>query len=326
MRIHHPSITALCLALAACSKAPTPGADVAAPAPDAAAVATADAAPVPEDVAPPAPTVVPAELAALPPEASRPDVPLPEGASVRLGAARPFAVRSLHALALAPDGKRLATVSMYESRVTIWSTDTGAIERTLDASPSEHAGDMAFSSDGRLAVIAHDELVLFAPDGAESWRVEPALTGPADNPAFLRAVAFSPDGKLVAVGHNQSAVGLVDAATGKLVRSLKGKGTAFSKVAFSPDGTLVAATGVGDAEHSELRVWSTASGEPALDYAVPSATDDKPFGYAVDLMWLADGRLLTSTSGDALVVWKPGDAAPARASENAISARELAGS
>ncbi len=56
----------------------------------------------------------------------------------------------------------------------------------------------------------------------------------------VRCLAYSPDGSHIATASNDRSVRLLDAATGKTVRSWTGLGGVMQAVAFSPDGTRIA--------------------------------------------------------------------------------------
>jgi len=53
-------------------------------------------------------------------------------------------------------------------------------------------------------------------------------------------VAFRPDGKLMAAAGTDQSVAIREAATGKLLHTLRGHGRAVVHLAFSPDGTRLA--------------------------------------------------------------------------------------
>lgn len=80
--------------------------------------------------------------------------------------------------------------------------------------------------------------------------------------AEVWAVAYSPDGKMIATGHSEDddSVKLWDAATGGLIKVLKGANALPWSIAFSPEGAKLA----GAFNDRVARVWDVASGRESL--------------------------------------------------------------
>src|SRR5262249_54757168 len=75
---------------------------------------------------------------------------------------------------------------------------------------------------------------------------------------YFSASALSPDGKLLALLNNSGSIRLLDATTGKEVRSFRTNGGGFPSLTFSPDGKLLAA-----ADYSNrIQLWDAATGTP----------------------------------------------------------------
>ena len=75
------------------------------------------------------------------------------------------------------------------------------------------------------------------------------------------SLAFSPEGDRLAAG-GIGAVRLWDPRSGELIRTFPtAKHAAVNAIAFSPDGTLMVTAA--DEESGAIRVWHTATGEPA---------------------------------------------------------------
>ena len=68
---------------------------------------------------------------------------------------------------------------------------------------------------------------------------------------------ISPDGKLLITWYPDDGLQVVDIATGKRVRELRGHDSGVAKVVFSPDGKLLASAG----EDRTVRIWDLATGE-----------------------------------------------------------------
>lgn len=80
--------------------------------------------------------------------------------------------------------------------------------------------------------------------------------------AEVWSVAYSPDGKMIATGHSEDddSIKLWDAATGGLIKVLKGAGALPWSIAFSPDGAKLA----GAFNDRVARLWNVASGRESL--------------------------------------------------------------
>ncbi len=83
--------------------------------------------------------------------------------------------------------------------------------------------------------------------------------------AVSRAVAASPDRKTLASTEIGSVVRLWDAATGHLLRELRGHTGVVVDIAFSPDGKVLATAG----SDKTVRLWNTDSGEERLRLETP---------------------------------------------------------
>ncbi len=170
-------------------------------------------------------------------------------------------------VAFAPNGKTLATLPNGSHKIRIWDVASG---KELHQSPVIALGitSGAFAPDGKtVAVLCNNQSVqlyevatgkplrqLFAPRQQNQGNQNFAIMG----------LAFSPDGKLLALGWNnnmQSGVRLLDVATGKDVRQLKGMQNGITFF-FSPNGKMLAVKDGGQTTTlwevftwKELRKW-----------------------------------------------------------------------
>jgi serine/threonine protein kinase/WD40 repeat protein len=88
--------------------------------------------------------------------------------------------------------------------------------------------------------------------GVRSWTIETVKPRGA-----LISVAYSPDGKLLAAAGEDGVIRLLDAITGRLVRTLVGHGAAISTLAWQPRGKALASGGA----DGTARLWDTDSGK-----------------------------------------------------------------
>jgi WD40 repeat protein len=150
----------------------------------------------------------------------------------------------VYAAAFHPDGSRVASGG-NDRVVTLWDAATGQSVRTF-AGHTREIRELAFAPDGK-------SLVSSSTDGTvKSWDVAAGSlirTVEDHKVGEIGEIAYSPDGKIVAsAGGGERAVRLYDAATGELVRTLKGQATGPAPsvdstrvpVVFSPDGKTLA--------------------------------------------------------------------------------------
>ena len=130
----------------------------------------------------------------------------------------------------------------------------------------------------------------------------------------VNTVAFSPDGKWLASGANDDTIKIWDTSTGYVLRTLYGHSSNVNSLAVSPDGKLLASGSgdmtstreiptfkrggiVGGVRDNTVRLWDVQSGREIRALH----GHELPVG---GVAFSADGRTLTSVSGDAVKVWE----------------------
>jgi len=110
---------------------------------------------------------------------------------------------------------------------------------------------------------------------------------------YAFAVAWSPDGRLVAGAGSDGSVAILDAGSGKLLKTLSDQAGAVEGVAWSPDSKLlVAGSQAGTAE-----VWDVASGKPLTTYKGHTDSVER-------LAWSPDWTRIATASYDGTVqIW-----------------------
>ncbi|HKB01474.1 MAG TPA: WD40 repeat domain-containing protein, partial [Gemmataceae bacterium] len=202
-------------------------------------------------------------------------------------------------LAFSPDGTRLAAgvLSGGPSHLTIWSVPDG--HELLKVGPvGSEITHIAFSPDGnRLAVVRGSARV---PGGVELFD---ARTG---RNLFRRALAtesnrvvFSPDGTRLATAGLGPAATILDAATGKVLRTVKGytdrSGQGIpTSLAFTADGAHLRTIGT----DRTVRTWD-------------ARQSDNPTLFAVNV-WCDQVALADAGGRCAAITFDPGPATQAR--------------
>jgi WD40 repeat protein len=191
----------------------------------------------------------------------------------------------VQSVAFSRDGRRIAAGS-WDGTARVWDAATGEELLALEA----HSGgvlSVAFSPDGqRIATGGWDHT-------AKMWEVSGKLLFTLQDTRVVWSVVFSPDGRLLATGSDDNTVKVTEAATGKLLWTLKGHGDGIRSVAFSPDG-LRLATGSAD---GTAKVWEAMESKDLLTFSGHS-NEIWSVGFS------ADGQhVVTASSDKTAKVW-----------------------
>jgi len=150
-------------------------------------------------------------------------------------------------LAVAPSGESALVADA--SGLVSWDLATGAESPLV---PGAHVSAAAFTLDGRLVALAHEDGLLEVRDAVSGARVRQLER----RVPFALSVAFSPDGArvVVAAAHD---LHVFDAGTGA-ARGAWGSSADMGLIAISPDGLRLATADVS----GTVVVWNAATGEP----------------------------------------------------------------
>lgn len=201
-----------------------------------------------------------------------------------------------------PDGRSVVTatwgfhVSLHDAATgtPAWSTDVTSQDdytalQSVDVSP-----------DGRTVATGGKDarIRLFESAGGAQTRVIEPHQG---HRQWVNAVRFSPDGRLLATGSDDGLLKVWDAATAKLLFTMRGHTGGIQGLAWFPDGRRIASA----ASDSTVRIWDLAKpGERSFDVCVSG-----PWNAPVT----PDGRRLAAACLDRnLTVWDLDSGAPAR--------------
>jgi WD40 repeat protein len=171
--------------------------------------------------------------------------------------------RNCTAFVFSPDGKMLASANSADE-LCLWDTTTGRTLRRLSGK-IESLEALVFSPDGSRLVSGHGKVPTLLWDLTTGQKV-------VEFRSETRSVVFSPDGQTLALADAGRHVRLIEARTGKELRTIEGsflsgdvlsctfpvatQGTGWP-IAFSPDGRTLAALSTSHA----IRRWSVATGK-----------------------------------------------------------------
>jgi RNA polymerase sigma factor (sigma-70 family) len=194
-----------------------------------------------------------------------------------------FDVGQMETVAIAPDGKTVATADWYSSS-TVYVRDTATGRKLHTFGPLGLVNKLGFAPDGKtLAALESSE----SDSKVHLWDVASGkLRTRLKTLDSVSSVAFAPDCKTVASAHRES-FHVWDISTGEWVERFEGKGCVTADLAFSGDGKTLATSGNG-----VIRLWDMATGKE-----VPPPGDGHR-GELEALAFLPDGKTLVTAGAD----------------------------
>ncbi|HZO12113.1 MAG TPA: WD40 repeat domain-containing protein, partial [Polyangiaceae bacterium] len=190
------------------------------------------------------------------------------------------------AVALSPDGKRLASGSLT-GELFLWDAATGKLSKRI-AGHEGRINGLSFSADGSLLASA-------SADGTLRISRDGSLVRTLRSDEARHSVALSPDGKIIAAAGKNRTIALFNVASGDAIATLSGHDDVVEEVTFSPDGKLLASA----SRDRTVRIWRS-TGEHLRTL---SGHRDR----VRSVSFSGDGKKLASASHDrSIIVWDVG--------------------
>ncbi|MEU0248652.1 helix-turn-helix domain-containing protein [Streptomyces sp. NPDC006235] len=199
----------------------------------------------------------------------------------------PFPVERLGAVGFSPTGRALAARALKKRVIEVRDVATGRLRQSRALRALRMA---TFSPDGtRLAIVGMEGSVRI-------WHLSTGAlrTVHTGHGRSVRTLAFAPDGRTLAVvgiGAGGDQVTLLDAATGRKLRTIKPSGGPLS-LAFSPDGHTLATAG---SSNGYVKTWDARTGRLQDSFRVGDNVSAPAFS--------PDGRTLAASSVRGVQLW-----------------------
>jgi len=238
-----------------------------------------------------------------------------------------------------PDGRQIYSVlSVQGDNVHIWDINSGQKIRSFRAT-----GRADFSADGRYLITCdsfvrlydiatgqevrnfpssyrYNDGVSISYDGRQAltrintgtgivrvtlWDVDNGNEIRTWNDISPSSTRFSYDGRQFLMGFNDGSVKLYDIASGREIRSFKGKESNYSIADFSPDGTKI----ITGSDDGTIQIWDITSGRETgsiqeyfsgisfLSYSLDGSQIYAGYGDGTVIFWDANSRRVIKTLG-----------------------------
>jgi WD40 repeat protein/serine/threonine protein kinase len=200
-------------------------------------------------------------------------------------------LNEVHAIAIAPDGRTVATGTKKDGIVTLWSTTPKPQEQTSQTLRQTLRGEGPGGA-GLLSPDGTAFLAVYADRTVELWETASfrATTHFPLDIADQTPLALSPQGKWIALGEPDGAIRLVETSTWREIANFRPRDAAVKALAFSLDGKKLA---VATADH-KFRVWEIARKRVLSEMAHLANLMDRPSSFTFS----ADGAALCASYED----------------------------
>lgn len=168
----------------------------------------------------------------------------------------------VHAIAISPDGSRLAVACGSPGKsgeVRLIDYATGNV-LTVCGRTSDVVLDVAYSPDGTRLVAGGADGLIRVMDAA-TGNVQQTIASHAD---WVNALAWSDDGKKLASASRDKSAKVYTAENGELLTSYAGHGVAVKGIAFTPDGASLLSVG----DDKKLHRWEIEGAKKVAEVAI----------------------------------------------------------
>lgn len=196
----------------------------------------------------------------------------------------------ISALAFSPNGQLLASSSLDQT-IRLWNLQTGSLMMTLY--PRQVVTALAFSPDSQT--LASGSRLVSNNQGASQnplqlWDLKTQRIQLIIQAGPINALAFSPDGQWLAAGAQDTKLWqLPEGGLRHVLRSHE-----LNALLFSPDGQILITGSEGIKGEDGMNFWQVKSG--TVTRTIDSIADD--------LALTADGKMLASTLGGIVNLWR----------------------
>lgn len=161
--------------------------------------------------------------------------------------------KQIHALALTPDGKILASGS---HKIKLWNLETGESFRTLFGH-KKWVYSLAIAPDGKTLLSGSEDTTVKVWD-ITTMQLRRTLVGHQNS---VRSIAITPDGETIISGSDDGTVKVWDLATGKLLHTLTDNGGAVFAVAATDWGWVGGDICIAGGEGKTIKIWDLHNGD-----------------------------------------------------------------
>ena len=186
----------------------------------------------------------------------------------------------VHYACFSPDGQYALTASK-DNTVKLWNVQTGKYIETI-IEHQDNVNSAIFSSDGKRVVTASEDgsAIIYDVNLHNSCQIF------MDENTSIEYAEFNYDDTKVAVVTNR-AVYIINVASGKTERIIKGHDDVITSATFSPNGKTIATS----SHDKTVRLWDIDNGDALHIYKGHSST-------VSDVMFSPDGKFIITTSID----------------------------